>query len=392
MSYFVQETGTSETHYFTPEGGSVVNIQIGGIGYIWPNQSAMRVEVYDDNDVPISGVTYGLYSEERGGTTTLIETLSATDANGIAESGVFAFSTFGISYFVQEINGSPDEHYFMPIGGEMVTVQIGGTQPLDESETVVRVEAYDGNSAPVSGVTYEIYVRTMSKLGTIVILVDTLPPTDASGIAESNAFDFDYKNVIEFFVQEVGTSEEHLFTPVGGDITTVIIGGGRGGGRGGSTDVLPTEVWEYSYPTSGWQDQLESITIYEVDANGYLLPNPTIQTFTYNADGSPTGYQGKALTWEGKRLVEVVGVATYEYDNGGMRTSKTVGSTVTDYYYNGSTLIGMEQGNDILYFGYASGSVVSINLNGTDYYYLRNGQNDIIAIIDNTGTIVVEYA
>ena len=37
------------------------------------------------------------------------------------------------------------------------------------------------------------------------------------------------------------------------------------------------------------------------------------------------------------------------------------------------------------------GNAVSVNYNGTDYYYVRNAQNDVVKLIDNSGTAVVEY-
>ena len=258
---------------------------------------------------------------------------------------------------------------------------------------MVRVEAYDSNNAPLSGITYEVYVRVTGKLGIQVRLLDTLPATDANGVAESVAFGIDVSNVIGFFAREVGTNEEHPFTPIGGDITTVIIGGGRGGRLG--NDVLPMEVWEYSYSTGDWKDQLGSIAVYGVDTNGYLEPNPTVTTFAYDDSGNPTGYGDKTLTWEGKRPASIVdGTETTEfaYDENGLRTSKTVGSVTTNYYYNGSVLIGMEQGNDVLRFSYSSGgSVITVNHNGTDYYYLRNGQGDVVALMNASSTKVVEY-
>ncbi|MGN0799384.1 MAG: RHS repeat-associated core domain-containing protein [Christensenellales bacterium] len=39
----------------------------------------------------------------------------------------------------------------------------------------------------------------------------------------------------------------------------------------------------------------------------------------------------------------------------------------------------------------ANGDVVSINYNGTEYYYLRNGQTDIVGLMDGSGNRVVEY-
>ena len=39
----------------------------------------------------------------------------------------------------------------------------------------------------------------------------------------------------------------------------------------------------------------------------------------------------------------------------------------------------------------ANGDVVSVNYNGTEYFYLRNGQNDIVGLMDGSGNRVVEY-
>ena len=44
-----------------------------------------------------------------------------------------------------------------------------------------------------------------------------------------------------------------------------------------------------------------------------------------------------------------------------------------------------------LYSYDASGDVISVNYNGTEYFYLRNGQNDVVGLMDGNGTRVVEY-
>ena len=127
--------------------------------------------------------------------------------------------------------------------------------------------------------------------------------------------------------------------------------------------------------------------------------------------GNPTSYLGAALTWEGKRLVNAdyssliggrTGHYAYSYNEDGLRLSKNIDGTTTEYYYNGSVLIGMKIGTGstakILCFSYdASGNVVAVDYstnNGStfnSYFYLRNAQNDIVKILDNTGTTVVEY-
>ena len=134
------------------------------------------------------------------------------------------------------------------------------------------------------------------------------------------------------------------------------------------------------------------------------------ESITYDASGNPTNYLGATLVWEGQRLksytpkVSSSGHANsyvYSYDENGIRTRKTIGNTVTDYYYNGTLLMGTvktttnSDGSTTtskLRFSYdADGKVVAVNYNGNYYYYLRNAQSDIVKLIDKTGATVVEY-
>ena len=62
-----------------------------------------------------------------------------------------------------------------------------------------------------------------------------------------------------------------------------------------------------------------------------------------------------------------------------LRLEKTVNGVNTEYYYNGSILIAMADDTNTQKFSYDStGNVVSVNFNGTEYYYLRNAQGDIV--------------
>ena len=155
------------------------------------------------------------------------------------------------------------------------------------------------------------------------------------------------------------------------------------------------ETVPYAYTNSAWKDQLTSY-------DG--------ESITYDASGNPTNYLGATLVWEGQRLKSYTPKAAssgrsnsyvYSYDENGIRTRKTIGSTVTDYYYNGTLLMGTvktttnSDGSTTtskLRFSYdADGKVVAVNYNGNYYYYLRNAQSDIVKLIDKTGATVVEY-
>ncbi len=159
-------------------------------------------------------------------------------------------------------------------------------------------------------------------------------------------------------------------------------------------------------------DLLETVTYgYTNTQWGDLLTSYNGNTITYDAMGNPTSYLGSTLAWEGKRLVSalvpVPGVNRpmeigYAYNENGLRMSKTVNSTTTEYFYNGSVLIGMKIGTGssakVLRFSYdASGNVAAVDYSANNgstfatYYYVRNAQNDIVKLIDNSGTAVVEY-
>ena len=44
-----------------------------------------------------------------------------------------------------------------------------------------------------------------------------------------------------------------------------------------------------------------------------------------------------------------------------------------------------------MYFFYGADGVAGFELNGVNYFYKKNAQNDIIGIYDASGTQIVEY-
>jgi len=75
-----------------------------------------------------------------------------------------------------------------------------------------------------------------------------------------------------------------------------------------------------------------------------------------------------------------------------LRTQKTVGSTVYDYYYIDGLLVRQTWGTNYMDFLYdESGSAYSFIYNGTQYYYVKNLQGDVMRIVDATGAVVANY-
>lgn len=147
-------------------------------------------------------------------------------------------------------------------------------------------------------------------------------------------------------------------------------------------EILDTEI--YSYMDGSWLDQLTSY-------NG--------ATITYDEIGNPASYNnGSAynFAWENGRELSIVyhnGIVTrYEYGADGLRTQKKYGSTTYNYYYADGQLIRQTWGTHYIDFLYdETGSVYSIINDGTQYYFVKNLQGDVVQIRSIYGTVVVEY-
>ena len=138
----------------------------------------------------------------------------------------------------------------------------------------------------------------------------------------------------------------------------------------------------------------------------------TTQSYTYNsqnqrtdlgydASGNLTSLNGYTFTWSGRRLTAAVNANTdisYTYNHNGIRTSKTVNGTTTYYEVdeNNNVVKQYELVNDaetnVIEFVYdSSNSPIYFTYNNATYYYEKNLQGDIVAILDSSGNTVVEY-
>ena len=75
----------------------------------------------------------------------------------------------------------------------------------------------------------------------------------------------------------------------------------------------------------------------------------------------------------------------------GQRISKTVGGTTYNYQYLGDQLVEMAWGANRMHFTYDAVGPLSVNFNGTEYFYLKTAQGDVTGLADSTGAKVVAY-
>lgn len=148
-----------------------------------------------------------------------------------------------------------------------------------------------------------------------------------------------------------------------------------------STTPTKTDIYEYETVAEGcgqnsaWKDQLKCY-------NGTAI--------IYDVSGNPLNYLGKIMTWQGRRLTSIDGVAL-EYDYNGLRVKKGD----RNYYWQSGNLV-MERWvkngtENYIYYYYDESGVCGMNYNGTEYYYRKNIFGDVLAIYDSLGNLQCKY-
>ena len=146
----------------------------------------------------------------------------------------------------------------------------------------------------------------------------------------------------------------------------------------------PISTKSYTYGDTSWKD---------------LLTGYDGATLTYDTIGNLTGDGTWSYTWQhGRQLAGMSSGTkslTFAYNADGQRIAKTYvnGETTTEarYYYAGNQLAKMTRGDKTLVFTYDSLGPRSVVYNGSNYYYLRNAQGDVLGIVSAYGAVVTSY-
>lgn len=149
-----------------------------------------------------------------------------------------------------------------------------------------------------------------------------------------------------------------------------------------------TERCEYEYSSKSREELSEKICnhfTYDYDLEGDRLTNYNGEQFTYNNFGSPTVYRGKALQWSyGKVLTNYDGVS-FVYDSTGRRVNK---NAINYVYDSAGNIIAQSNG---LEFIYDNSGIAGVIYADKQYFYRKDAQGNIVAILDRDGNIVVRY-
>ena len=136
----------------------------------------------------------------------------------------------------------------------------------------------------------------------------------------------------------------------------------------------------YGYGDASWSDLLTSI-------GGQSLTADEIGNLLSDGTWAYTWQHGRQLAGMSKSGQTIA----YGYDSDGKRITKTVNGTAYNYHYLGDQLVELMWGGNKLHFTYDSTGPLSVNCNGTEYFYVKNAQGDVTGLVNASGTRVVTY-
>lgn len=136
--------------------------------------------------------------------------------------------------------------------------------------------------------------------------------------------------------------------------------------------------------------------IYEYENSFNKLIKYDNSTITYDSFGNITAIGNKEFSWSNGRELNSYSdgnnFVEYNYNDNSVRTSKIVNNIKTNYYLDGDK-IAIEKSNNymIYYIRDINKNLIGFKYNNNTYYYLKNGQNDIISIMDINNNILANY-
>ena len=143
-------------------------------------------------------------------------------------------------------------------------------------------------------------------------------------------------------------------------------------------NIVETNGKAYTYGDAKWKD---------------LLTGFDGKAIKYDAQGNPTSYLGHTLTWEKGRQLKKFDNIEYTYNANGIRTSKKVNGVLHTYTLDGTKILRETwNGNTLIPLYDNEDGVCGILYNNAPYYFIKNLQGDVIAIVDKDAQTVARYS
>ena len=170
-----------------------------------------------------------------------------------------------------------------------------------------------------------------------------------------------------------------------------------------SGDRTTLEKWT---GTPGNWTQYGTTASYTYDGAGRMTAAAGVN-YCYDANGNQTRRNGSncstggdVFTWDAWNRLGTANISggsntTYTYNGDGVRTKKTVGSTITEYYQDvasGLPRVAADKSGTIWnYYVYGNELIGKVGSDNVARYYHYDGTGHVRAITDSTGAVVERY-
>ena len=123
---------------------------------------------------------------------------------------------------------------------------------------------------------------------------------------------------------------------------------------------------------------------------GYIKSGDIARTeFEYDNYGNCTQYcktpfSSTEIEWERGNLLKKIRNTEYEYNSSGLRFRKKTGSETTEYYYDGTKLLGENRNGEVIRYIYDSEGIIGFfaPTNAYPYFFVKDARNNVIAALD----------
>lgn len=143
-----------------------------------------------------------------------------------------------------------------------------------------------------------------------------------------------------------------------------------------------TEGAQYYYDNNGNQTFKQRFTYStgELMSMSIGTKSDDIESFTYNAKNQLTGYTKGSTN------------ASYTYGANGLRKSKTVGSTVTGFLWNGQNLAAETNGSTVKnVYSYGPDGIQCGKINGSDILYVKDAHGNTVTTLNGSKESIRDY-
>ena len=151
-------------------------------------------------------------------------------------------------------------------------------------------------------------------------------------------------------------------------------------------NILNKFVTIFTLKASLYQEEFSETYNYGYQGDRLVAFND--EEFAYNKAGSPITYRGKRAEWLYAKFLANYNGTSFSYDGKGRRLSK---NNIAYTYDSNGNLIKSSDGSESLEFIYDNTGVVGVKYNDTLYFYRKDAQGNIIAILNSDGAVVARY-